>query len=62
MAAARELTVTYEHALAVQSLPLHHEDPFDRLLVAQARCEGLALATADQAIRAYEVVVCWVAV
>jgi PIN domain nuclease of toxin-antitoxin system len=34
---------------------MHHRDPFDRLLVAQARAEGLTLVTADPAIRRYEV-------
>lgn len=46
-----------DHALAVASLPLHHRDPFDRLLVAQARTEGYTLVTADSRIRAYDVAV-----
>lgn len=41
------LNVTTEHAQAVASLPLHHGDPFDRLLIAQARLEGLTLMTVD---------------
>jgi hypothetical protein len=36
-----------EHAAMTSSLPLHHQDPFDRLLLAQARLEGLQLITAD---------------
>jgi PIN domain nuclease of toxin-antitoxin system len=51
----RELPVTGDHAAAVRDLPWHHKDPFDRLLVAQARCEGLTLVTADHAISAYDV-------
>ena len=50
-----ELPVLGVHALAVRDLPLHHRDPFDRLLIAQARCEGLTLVTADPAMSAYEV-------
>jgi PIN domain nuclease of toxin-antitoxin system len=53
----RVLGLSAEHGLAVASLPLHHRDPFDRLLIAQARQEGLTLVTADARIRAYEVAV-----
>lgn len=49
------LNVTAEHAVAVASLPEHHEDPFDRLLIAQARHEGLTVVTSDAAFDAYEV-------
>jgi len=49
----RELPVTSEHTVAVDSLPPLHKDPFDRLLLAQARIEGLELATADRALSAY---------
>lgn len=45
------------HALRVASLPLRHRDPFDRLLVAQAQHEKLALVTADEVFRAYEVLI-----
>lgn len=44
-----------EHGLAVARLPLHHRDPFDRLLIAQASTEGLAIVTADQRFADYEV-------
>lgn len=47
------LPVTFEHAEAVVSMPALHRDPFDRLLVAQARVDGLTLVTRDPAIRAY---------
>lgn len=43
-----------DHGLAVARLPLYHRDPFDRLLIAQAREERLTLVTADPRIRAYE--------
>ena len=44
------LPVTIPHALAVGSLPPHHRDPFDRLLIAQARHEGLKLVSRDRCI------------
>lgn len=49
------LPVTVAHALAVESLETLHRDPFDRLLVAQARTEPLVLATADPQIARYTV-------
>lgn len=49
---ADALEVTEAHALAAGSLPWEHRDPFDRLLVAQARLEGLTLLTADRAVLA----------
>ncbi len=49
----RELAVTIEHAVAVDDLPPHHGDPFDRLLVAQALAEPLRLLTADRQLAAY---------
>jgi len=48
-----ELPVTAEHALRVDTLPLLHKDPFDRLLIAQARAEGLVLLTGDSAVAQY---------
>ena len=51
----RPLTITFQHALAVRKLPQHHADPFDRMLIAQAECEDLSLATADPRIRAYDI-------
>lgn len=58
-AGAYELPVTLEHAEAVGSLPLHHGDPFDRLLVVQAQLEDAVLLSADPALRAYDVRVLW---
>ena len=49
------LPITWDHARAVEALPLHHADPFDRMLIAQARVEGLTLLTADRAFTAYDV-------
>jgi len=49
------LAVTIEHAARVGELPLHHRDPFDRMLVAQAQVEGLELLTADAGLGDYRV-------
>ena len=49
------LPITIPHALAVQSLPDHHRDPFDRLLIAQARHEGFKLVTRDKHAAQYAV-------
>lgn len=48
-----ELPVRAEHAAAVVDLEAHHPDPFDRILVAQARLEGLLLLTGDRVVVAY---------
>lgn len=50
-----ELPVMVRHGLAAGQLPMHHRDPFDRLLIAQARCEGCTIVTADRAFAAYDV-------
>jgi PIN domain nuclease of toxin-antitoxin system len=49
------LSVTVEHAVAVAALPDHHHDPFDRLLIAQGRLEGLTIVTSDTAFDDYDV-------
>lgn len=51
----RGLPIEHAHALAVSSLPRHHDDPFDRLLIAQARLERLTIVTADPQFARYEV-------
>ena len=51
----RELPVTSAHAVVARRLPMHHRDPFDRMLVAQATVEGLTLATRDTDIQRYDV-------
>ncbi|MGZ3414348.1 MAG: type II toxin-antitoxin system VapC family toxin, partial [Isosphaeraceae bacterium] len=49
------LPVTIPHALAVATLPLHHRDPFDRLLIAQARHEGFKFVSRDSHVARYDV-------
>jgi PIN domain nuclease of toxin-antitoxin system len=49
------LAISHSHALNVASLPLHHADPFDRLLIAQARVESISIVTADSVFGAYDV-------
>ncbi len=51
----RVLGLAPDHGLAVANLPLHHRDPFDRLLIAQARSERLTIVTADRRFAAYDV-------
>ena len=53
--AMTELPVTIQHGEAVRTLPYHHRDPFDRLLVAQAMVEGLILVTGDRKLHQYGV-------
>ena len=48
-----ELPITSEHAVSVAALPDLHRDPFDRLLIAQASCEGITLVTADAVVAQY---------
>ncbi len=48
-----ELPVRFSHTLNVQSLPRHHDDPFDRILIAQAVSDGRRLVTTDQSVLAY---------
>lgn len=54
-----ELAVTMRHADELERLPLHHGDPFDRLLVAQARIEGATIVTHDRALEPYGVPIIW---
>jgi PIN domain nuclease of toxin-antitoxin system len=51
----RHLPITADHAVVAGRLPLIHRDPFDRMLIAQAQCEGLTLITRDPQIHKYEV-------
>ena len=53
------LAVQLPHAVHVAHLPLHHADPFDRLLVAQCQTEGLPLMTADAAFARYDIEILW---
>ncbi len=49
------LDIKTEHTLAVEILPFHHKDPFDRLLIAQAKIEQLTLVTRDPKMMAYDI-------
>lgn len=51
----RQLAVGFEHAAVAGALPRHHDDPFDRMLVAQAQHEGLTIVTGDPRIARYQV-------
>lgn len=55
----RPLHITHSHALAVSGLPSHHQDPFDRILIAQARSEGMVLMTTDHLFSKYPVQTLW---
>jgi PIN domain nuclease of toxin-antitoxin system len=58
-AGAQPLPVTLEHAAAVEKLPWHHRDPFDRLLVAQALTEEAAIVSRDEPLSEYGVAIVW---
>jgi PIN domain nuclease of toxin-antitoxin system len=53
------LDISLEHAMTAGALPGPHKDPFDRMLVAQARIEDLSVATTDQVFKDYGVAVIW---
>ena len=53
------LTIGLPHVVEHERLPLHHRDPFDRMLVAQARVEGLVLLSADVRLKRYDVRLAW---
>lgn len=57
--AIRPLPVFQHHALRVYSLPWHHQDPFDRLLIAQAQVEEMTILTADREFPKYDVPLLW---
>ena len=57
--AAKTLPLYTHHSLRVAEMPLHHRDPFDRLLIAQAQAEGLPLMTADPVLAKYDVDIIW---
>lgn len=58
-AALKLLPLALAHIETLDELPRLHGDPFDRMLVAQARCEGLTLVSADKIMREYPVEVLW---
>ena len=53
------LPIRYEHILALESLPHHHGDPFDRLLIAQALTESLPILSADRIFASYGIKLVW---
>ena len=53
------LPITHLHTLEVEALPRHHKDPFDRLLIAQAKVENLVLMTADPVFAKYPLEILW---
>ncbi|OFW07277.1 MAG: twitching motility protein PilT [Acidobacteria bacterium RIFCSPLOWO2_02_FULL_67_36] len=55
----RVLAIEWPHAAAVERLPFHHHDPFDRLIVAQAQAERLAVVTRDAVFSEYGIKVVW---
>lgn len=55
----QSLPITHAHSLALVGLPSVHNDPFDRMLVAQAKSEGMILMTADAALEKYPVEILW---
>jgi len=55
----RSLPVTHLHAVKVYDLPLHHQDPFDRFIIAQAIAEGMTILTSDRDFEKYPVHVVW---
>ncbi len=55
-----QLPIRFGHAEQVTSLPPHHHDPFDRMLIAQALSEGLTLVSHDRHLARYEVPILWV--
>ena len=58
-AGVHPLPVTLDHATAVEALPWHHRDPFDRMLIVQARAEGAAIVSGDDRLKSYDVTLLW---
>lgn len=54
-----KLLIAFSHAERAATLPPHHRDPFDRMLVAQAQAEGLTLVTHDRRLEPYDVEILW---
>jgi PIN domain nuclease of toxin-antitoxin system len=57
----RSLSITASHAVQASALPLHHQDPFDRMLIAQAQMEDMILVSGDLMFRQYDVSILWAA-
>jgi PIN domain nuclease of toxin-antitoxin system len=56
---ANLLAINASHALTAARLPLHHRDPFDRMLIAQAQVEEMAIVTSDRVFEQYEAKIVW---
>jgi PIN domain nuclease of toxin-antitoxin system len=54
-----KLPLTFAHTAALAELPFHHRDPFDRMLIVQARQEGLTIVTADRKFEPYDAAILW---
>ena len=55
----QKLVIDIEHARMIENLPLHHHDPFDRMLIAQAVCENLYLLSKDLQLADYGIAIIW---
>jgi PIN domain nuclease of toxin-antitoxin system len=55
----RPLPITFEHAERIATLPRHHGDPFDRMLIAQAQAENLTIVSHDRRFEAYGIPMIW---
>jgi PIN domain nuclease of toxin-antitoxin system len=53
------LSISFKHLNALSTLPSHHRDPFDRLLIAQAIIENMAIITADRQFESYPINIIW---
>jgi PIN domain nuclease of toxin-antitoxin system len=53
LAGLESLSITWQHTVQIRELPMHHRDPFDRMLIAQAMSEPLRLLTHDEGLRVY---------
>lgn len=53
------LPIEHVHALRVSELPMHHRDPFDRLIIAQSQIESIPVITADRMFREYDLTIMW---
>jgi PIN domain nuclease of toxin-antitoxin system len=56
---ARSLEIRADRAIQAAGLPLHHRDPFDRMLIAQAQVEGMVIVSADRAFDRDDVEILW---
>src|SRR2546423_1493050 len=54
-----QVEISARHAVTAGNLPLHHDDPFDRMLIAQAQLEDLTVITHDAAFRDYKIAILW---